>query len=97
MIPNNSEQSDKAINTLLKLSSCFSVIQSSRSRPMSYILTNAFTFLGIDELLKAANSTAVFRELSIKALAKLAIFGSNQPKNIRSLIQKFGGSPGFVQ
>ena len=34
---------------------------------MFYILTNAFIFLSTDELLKAANSTAVFRELSIKA------------------------------
>ena len=83
MIPNNSDQSDKAINTLLKLSSFFSVIQSSRSRVMSYILTNSFIFLGINELLKAANSTAVFREPSIKALAKLAIFGSNQPKRYK--------------
>ena len=96
MIPNNSEQSDKTINTLLKLPYFSPVIQSSRSRAMFYILTNSFIFLGIDELLKAANSTAVFREVSMKALAKLAIFGSNQPKNIRSRIQKFGGSSGFV-
>ena len=80
MIPNNSEQSDKAINTLLKLPSFFAVIQSSRSRAMFYILTNSFIFLGIDELLKIVNPTTVFHELSMKAPAKLAVFGSNQPK-----------------